>query len=67
LFDLSDTTTLEFALNPDFSQVEADVSQINANTTFALFFPERRPFFNEGNDILTPIRMRFTPEALIIH
>ncbi|MBT5787787.1 MAG: hypothetical protein HOI14_01820, partial [Flavobacteriaceae bacterium] len=52
LFDLSDSTTFEFALNPDFSQVEADVSQINANTTFALFFPERRPFFNEGNDIL---------------
>jgi hypothetical protein len=42
LFDLSDSTTLEFALNPDFSQVEADVSQINANNTFALFFPERR-------------------------
>ena len=52
LFDLSDSTTLEFALNPDFSQVEADVSQINANNTFALFFPERRPFFNEGNDML---------------
>ena len=43
---------LEFALNPDFSQVEADVSQVNANTTFALFFPERRPYFNEGNEII---------------
>lgn len=52
LFDLSSVTTLEFALNPDFSQVEADVSQINANTTFALFFPERRPYFNEGNEII---------------
>lgn len=52
LFDLSSVTTLEFALNPDFSQVEADVSQINANTSFALFFPERRPYFNEGNEII---------------
>lgn len=52
LFDLSNTTTLEFALNPDFSQVEADVSQIDANNTFALFFPEQRPYFNEGNDII---------------
>ena len=52
LFDLNSVTTLEFALNPDFSQVEADVSQINANTTFALFFPERRPYFNEGNEII---------------
>ena len=32
--------------------MEADVSQINANTTFALFFPERRPYFNEGNEII---------------
>lgn len=52
LLDLSHTTTLEFALNPDFSQIEADVSQIDANNTFALFFPERRPYFNEGNDII---------------
>ena len=52
LFDLNSVSSLEFALNPDFSQVEADVSQVNANTTFALFFPERRPYFNEGNEII---------------
>lgn len=52
LFDLNSLTSLEFALNPDFSQVEADVSQLNVNTTFALFFPERRPYFNEGNEII---------------
>ena len=52
LFDLNNTTSLEYALNPDFSQVEADVSQITANNTFAIFFRERRPYFNEGNDII---------------
>ena len=52
LFDLSNTTSLEYAINPDFSQVEADVSQITANNTFAIFFEERRPYFNEGNDII---------------
>jgi len=52
LFDLNNTTSLEYALNPDFSQLEADVSQINVNTTFALYFQERRPYFNEGNDII---------------
>ncbi|MCH1471566.1 MAG: DUF5916 domain-containing protein [Flavobacteriaceae bacterium] len=52
LFDLSSNTTLELTLNPDFSQIEADVSQIDANNTFALFFPEKRPYFNEGNDII---------------
>ena len=53
LIDLSNNTSIEYTINPDFSQVEADVSQINANTTFALFYPERRPFFNEGKDIVT--------------
>ena len=52
LFDLSPTTSLEVAFNPDFSQVEADVSQITVNNTFAIAFPERRPYFNEGNDLI---------------
>jgi len=43
----------EVALNPDFSQVESDVAQIDVNTTFALFYPERRPFFQEGSDLYT--------------
>jgi hypothetical protein len=52
LFDLNNITSLEYAINPDFSQVEADVSRITANNTFAIFFQERRPYFNEGNDII---------------
>jgi hypothetical protein len=43
--------TAEATYNPDFSQVESDASQIDVNTTFALFFPERRPFFQEGGDL----------------
>src|SRR5436309_1568953 len=35
-------------VNPDFSQVEADVGQVTVNQRFALFFPEKRPFFLEG-------------------
>lgn len=34
--------------HPDFSQVEADVGQVTANQRFALYFPEKRPFFLEG-------------------
>ncbi|MCP4655732.1 MAG: carbohydrate binding family 9 domain-containing protein, partial [bacterium] len=41
---------LNATLNPDFSQVEADVAQLEVNTSFPLFFPETRPFFNEGAD-----------------
>jgi hypothetical protein len=35
-------------INPDFSQVEADAGQVDFNQRFALFFPEKRPFFLEG-------------------
>jgi hypothetical protein len=42
--------TLTGALNPDFSQVEADAMQLNVNQPFALYYPERRPFFTESAD-----------------
>ncbi|MDH3588721.1 MAG: carbohydrate binding family 9 domain-containing protein, partial [Gammaproteobacteria bacterium] len=42
--------TLSATLNPDFSQVEADVAQLSVNEQFELFFPEKRPFFLEGAD-----------------
>jgi len=35
-------------INPDFSQVEADASQLDVNNTFSLFYPEKRPFFLDG-------------------
>ncbi len=40
-------------INPDFSQVELDTPQLSSNAQFALFFPEKRPFFLEGADILS--------------
>jgi hypothetical protein len=42
--------TLSAAANPDFSQVEADVLQLDINEQFTLFYPEKRPFFLEGFD-----------------
>ena len=52
-YGLSSNASLEATINPDFSQVESDVAQIDVNTTFALFFPERRPFFQEGSDLFS--------------
>jgi hypothetical protein len=53
--------TAEATLNPDFSQVESDAAQIDVNTTFALFYPERRPFFQEGMDLyLTPLNVFYS-------
>jgi hypothetical protein len=40
------------AVNPDFSQIESDATQIDVNTTFALLYPEKRPFFQEGSDLI---------------
>ncbi len=50
-YALSSSFSAEATFNPDFSQVESDAGQIEANTTFALFFPEQRPFFQEGSDL----------------
>jgi len=44
---------LALAINPDFSQVESDATQINLNQRFAFYYPERRPFFLDGVDAFT--------------
>ncbi len=51
-YDFTSSLAAEAALNPDFSQIESDAAQIDVNTTFALYYPERRPFFQEGSDLL---------------
>jgi len=58
---ITQDVTANLAINPDFSQVEADVAQLDVNNQFALFFPETRPFFLEGSDYFrTPVRAVFT-------
>ncbi|MEO7921413.1 MAG: DUF5916 domain-containing protein, partial [Thermoanaerobaculia bacterium] len=54
-------TAVDATLNPDFSQVESDVAQISANERFALFYPEKRPFFLEGIELFsTPLQAVYT-------
>jgi hypothetical protein len=50
-YDFSSELTAEATINPDFSQVESDAAQIDVNSTFALFYSEARPFFQEGSDL----------------
>jgi hypothetical protein len=52
LIDLSKTASLEYSINPDFSQVESDAPVIMANQTFATSYPEKRTFFIEGSELL---------------
>jgi hypothetical protein len=57
----SPNLTLNGTINPDFSQVETDQAQLDLNTSFALFFPEKRPFFLEGADYFTtPLQVLYT-------
>jgi len=47
---ITSNMTLNFTINPDFGQVEADPSEVNL-TAFETFFGEKRPFFIEGRNI----------------
>lgn len=47
---LTNDLTLDFTINPDFGQVEADPAAI-ALDGFQLFFNEQRPFFTENKNI----------------
>jgi hypothetical protein len=45
---LTNNLTANATINPDFSQVEADVAQIEYDPRIAIFAPEKRPFFLDG-------------------
>jgi hypothetical protein len=49
-YGLTNNLTLDFSLNTDFAQVEADAERINL-TRFSLFFPEKRTFFQERSSV----------------
>jgi len=48
---LTPGVTLDAAVNPDFSQVEADAGQVDVNLRYNLFYSEKRPFFMEGMEL----------------
>jgi hypothetical protein len=48
---ISSDITMDLTVKPDFSHIEADAPQIDINRRFALYYPEKRPFFLEGMEI----------------
>jgi hypothetical protein len=57
-YQITPNVTLDAAINPDFAEVEADAPVVKANERFPIFFPEKRPFFLEGNDYFrTPLQV----------
>jgi len=62
---LKDSLVLDLTANPDFSQVESEDPQVTVNQRFAVYFPEKRPFFIENADNLrTPIELFFTRQIV---
>src|SRR4030043_2226686 len=54
---------IDFTLNPDFGQVEADPSQVNLSA-YEVFFEEKRPFFIEGKNIFDSQLTYYSSEDL---
>jgi hypothetical protein len=60
-FVAKEALTFDVTLNPDFSQVESDDPQVTVNQRFAVFFPEKRPFFIENAGFFqTPVDLFFS-------
>lgn len=62
---LTQNLSLNGTWQPDFSQVEADIGQVVLNERFALFYPEKRPFFLDGLEQFdTPNQLIYTRQIV---
>jgi hypothetical protein len=58
---IKDSLVLDATINPDFGQIESDDPQVTVNQRFEVFFPEKRPFFQENASYFqTPLNLVFT-------
>ena len=58
---LKDSLVFDSTINPDFGQIESDDPQVTVNQRFEVFFPEKRPFFQENSSYFaTPLNLVFT-------
>ena len=53
--------SLNGTVNPDFSQIEADVAQLQFDPRETLYYPEKRPFFLDGLEMFrSPTQLIYT-------
>ncbi len=62
-YAVTNGTTLDLTVNPDFAQVEVDNQVVNLDR-FSLFFPEKREFFLENQGVFQIGTMGKAPESL---
>jgi hypothetical protein len=51
-------STFSGAINPDFSQIEADSLELDINRQFAIYYDEKRTFFLEGEEFFKGLHTR---------
>ena len=69
-YGITSDLVLDAAINPDFSQVEADAGQVDVNFRYQLYYPEKRPFFLEGREkfkIGATQTSEFDPMYYLVH
>jgi hypothetical protein len=66
-YGLTPSLILDATVNPDFSQVEADAGQVDANLRSGLFFAEKRPFFLEGSEAFNIAASQSGPLLAVLH
>jgi hypothetical protein len=64
---LTPSLILDATINPDFSQVEADAGQVDANLRYGLFYAEKRPFFLEGSEAFNVGAVLTGPLQAVVH
>lgn len=58
---ISSNSIFDWAVNPDYAQIEADAPQIDINRVSALYYAEKRPFFLEKGELFkSPIEAVYT-------
>jgi hypothetical protein len=64
-YGITSDLTADLTINPDFSQVESDIPQNEVNQRYAIYYPEKRPFFLEGSDFFaSPINIVYTRKII---
>ena len=64
-YGITSDMTADITYNPDFSQIEADMPQVDVNQRYARYFAEKRPFFLEGKDVFdTPIELVYARKII---
>ncbi len=69
-YGITSDLVLDAAINPDFSQIEADAGQVDINLRHSLYYPEKRPFFLEGREkfkIGATVASYVDPLQLVVH